>query len=431
MLRSPTPCSVTPRRSPRHNCIPWGRSAVGRSHFNGMAKTKPKTVIEGKGMPRRDYHLPDLPYDPVMGAALKRHKGGAAERTAVSSLIDAMTIKPKEVIRPFVDHEQIQRDSMALSDSFRDFIPAAWHLVEPRHFVANWHIDALAEHLEAVTEGDIKDLLITMPPRHTKSLTVSVLWPVWEWTKIPYYRWVFASYACSLSVRDSIKRRNILSSKWYKERWGHEFDLIYDQNTKIRYQNDKGGFMLASSVGGTNTGEGGERIVADDPHNIKHAESEEVRNETVHWWNVVMSTRRNDTEVSARIVIQQRVHETDVAGSILEHGGYVHLNLQARFDPKARCFTTWTHKADGPQRSWTDPPTEDAEVLNPGQYDDKSLKKLELELGDYQWAAQFQQNPTPPQGTIIKAAWLRFYGGPTGVPIPEWGTGTNPLMPLL
>src|SRR5947207_15761420 len=147
MLRSPTPCSVTPRRSPRHNCIPWGRSAVGRSHFNGMAKTKPKTVIEGKGKPRRDYHLPDLPYDPVMGAALKRHKGGAAERTAVSALIDAMTIKPRGVIRPFVDNERIQRDSMRFSASSRDFIPAACHLFEPRPLVPTWPSAPLADPL--------------------------------------------------------------------------------------------------------------------------------------------------------------------------------------------------------------------------------------------------------------------------------------------
>jgi predicted phage terminase large subunit-like protein len=325
---------------------------------------------------------------------------------------------------------ELQLEQIQLEASLSTFVERAWHLVEPNRFVDNWHIGAICEHLQAVTDGEIPYLLITMPPRHSKSLIISTMWPCWEWVRYPQYRWVFASYAFSLSVRDSVKRRVILQSKWYQDRFSDRFFLLKEQNSKIRYENNKRGFMLASSVGGSNTGEGGERIVADDPHNVKKAESEEVRTDTVNWWNVVMSTRRNDEIVSARVVVQQRVHEGDVAGDALERGNLVHLNLPAEYVPQKRCHTTWRSR-DGVQRHWQDPRTREGELLNPIRYNQQQIDRAKLDLGDYQYAAQFQQDPTPPSGSIIKASWLRYYGGPTGVPVPDWTKATNAFTPLL
>lgn len=327
----------------------------------------------------------------------------------------------------------LQLEIAELEDSFVAFIPAAWLIVEPSPFVPNWHVDAIAEHLEAVSNGYIKDLLVTMPPRHSKSLVLAVLWADWEWTRKPQNRWIFNSYSFNLSVRDSIKRRSLIKSQWYQDRWGDKFHLMKEQDSKIRYENDKRGFMLASSVGGSNTGEGGERIIADDPHNVKKVESEDVRLDTVNWWNVVMSTRRNDAS-AARVVVQQRVHEGDVAGDIIERGGYVHLDLPAEFVPTRRCFTSWTETTPSGisyQRTWADPRKEEGELLNPIRFNRQAIEKAKIELGDYQFAAQFQQDPTPPKGSIIQAQWLKYYGGPTGVPIPDFTRCTNALMPLL
>ncbi len=321
-------------------------------------------------------------------------------------------------------------ENFELENSLRLFIPKAWAIIEPSIFVPNWHIDAICEHLEAVTVGDILYLLITMPPRHSKSLVVSVLWPVWEWLKYPQYRWVFASYAFSLSVRDSIKRRTVIQSRWYQERWADKYALLKEQNSKVRFENSQRGFMLASSVGGSNTGEGGERIIADDPHNVKKIESEDIRNDAVNWWNIVMSTRRNDVN-SARVCIQQRVHEGDVAGNIIEHGDAVHLNLPAEYDPRRRCFTNWVHKVGGAPVHWEDPRHEPGELLNPLRFGQDQIEKAKIDLGDYQFAAQFQQDPTPPEGSIIQAEWLQYYGGPTGIGIPEWDKCTNAFTPLL
>src|SRR5688572_24031655 len=162
--------------------------------------------------------------------------------------------------------------------SLREFICQAWPTVEPAtEFVPGWHLDAICDHLEAVTRGGLRNLVINIPPRHMKSLAVSVFWPCWEWITLPERRWLFSSYAASLSIRDSLKCRRLIESPWYRANWGDRFQLTSDQNAKQRFENNKSGYRLATSVGGTATGEGGDRIVVDDPHNVNEAESTLVR----------------------------------------------------------------------------------------------------------------------------------------------------------
>src|SRR5207248_5263203 len=125
--------------------------------------------------------------------------------------------------------EKIEREYAARSLS--EFVSQAWHVVEPATpFVPGFHIDAIVDHLEAVTRGQIRNLLITVPPRHMKSLLVSVFWPAWEWIRWPERRWLYSSYGAQLSIRDSVKCRRLVESPWYQARWGHRFALTSDQN---------------------------------------------------------------------------------------------------------------------------------------------------------------------------------------------------------
>lgn len=143
--------------------------------------------------------------------------------------------------------------------SLRSFIRQAWNVVEPSsHYYSNWHIDAICEHLEAVSSGQIRNLLINMPPRSMKSLSVSVFWPMWTWIKNPQIRWMFSSYALQLAIRDSLKCRRVIESDWYKTNWGHVYNLVEDQNLKARFENNKMGYRLAISVDSATTGEGGD-----------------------------------------------------------------------------------------------------------------------------------------------------------------------------
>lgn len=144
------------------------------------------------------------------------------------------------------------------------FIRQAWSQVEPVEFVAGWHLEAIAEHLQAVSRGEIRRLVINIPPGHMKSLSVGVFWPAWTWIERPELRYLFTSYAQDLVHRDSRKCRTVLSSPWYRERWGDRFRLLADQNQKGRFDNDRGGYRIATSVGGAATGEGGDVIVCLD-----------------------------------------------------------------------------------------------------------------------------------------------------------------------
>jgi hypothetical protein len=145
-----------------------------------------------------------------------------------------------------------------------------------------------------VTEGRLGDLIINVPPGHAKSLLTAVFWPAWVWISQPHIRWLFASYAAGLSVRDSVRCRRLIESPWYQRRWGDRYHLSVDQNQKHRFDNDRTGYRIATSVGGAATGERGDVIVVDDPHSVEQAESDLQRRAAVEWFSGTMCTRLND-----------------------------------------------------------------------------------------------------------------------------------------
>jgi len=186
-----------------------------------------------------------------------------------------------------------------------------------------------------------------------KSIQVSVMWPAWEWTNNPERRWLFSSYAAVLSTRDSLKCRRLIESPWYRKNFGHIFELTGDQNVKNRYENTKTGYRIATSVGGAATGEGGDRIVVDDPHNVVEATSKAMRESTLQWWDETMSTRLNDPKTGAKVIVMQRVHEEDLSGHVFEQGDYEHLCLPAEYEGN-KIFTSI---------GWSDPREEIGDLL--------------------------------------------------------------------
>jgi hypothetical protein len=147
--------------------------------------------------------------------------------------------------------------------SLKQFTLDHWRNADPAEYVDGRHVDCICEHLEAVTRGEIRRLIINIPPRHMKSISVSVMWPAWEWMNNPAQQWLFASYAHTLSIRDSVKCRRIMESDLYKADMAalHPgFQLAGDQNTKVRFETSYGGHRISSSVGGMLTGDGGNRL---------------------------------------------------------------------------------------------------------------------------------------------------------------------------
>jgi len=282
--------------------------------------------------------------------------------------------------------------------NFKYFVKDAWDTIEPPGtFKNNWHVDAICEHLQAITRREIRRLLINIPPRCMKSTLVSVMWPAWVWAYHPEERFLCASYAQGLSTRDSLKCRNLIQSPWYQSVWGHVYRLKGDQNTKIRFDNDKSGFRLATSVGGLGTGEGGSIITIDDPQSARDAFSEAKVIETMDWFDNTMSTRGNDPKTVCTVIVMQRLSEKDLSQHVLDQGGYEHLMLPMEFETDRKCITSL---------GWEDPRKEEGELLWPERFDDAAVDRLKKTLSSYAYAGQEQQRPAPKGGGMFQRSWF-------------------------
>lgn len=301
-----------------------------------------------------------------------------------------------------------EKERRAASASLYEFVKQSWHVVEPGiQFIPSWHIEEICEHLEAVSTGEIRRLLINIPPRHSKSTIVSVMWPMWEWLTTPQHKFLCASYSSNLSIRDNLKARRLVQSPWYQERWGHLFHLAGDQNAKQRFENDKTGYRIATSVGGTATGEGGSRLILDDPHSAQEAQSDVMRESAIEWFNVVWSTRLNDPKRDAMVTVMQRLHEKDISGLILEDiGGWEHVCIPAEWDGKTRKTVL------GPY----DPRKKVGELICPDRFGDAEITALKQSLGTYGTAGQLQQEPSPAEGGILKTKFFNLWSSERGLP---------------
>ena len=293
-------------------------------------------------------------------------------------------------------------DRSDCEDSLYEFYKAAWPYIDSAPWVDSWAIDAVAEHLQAVIDGQLRKLLINISPRCSKSGLVSVALLPWCWaqptvtpTSGPGVPFLYSSYANQLSLRDSVKCRRLIESKFYQERWGTRFSLTTDQNTKSRFTNSKGGERLITSVDGATTGEGAQILVGDDLNAANEAFSDASIKATTDWWDSVASTRLNDPKTGAFIVIQQRLAENDISGHILEKntGEWCHLMIPMRFE-KNRSFVT--------QIGWQDPRTEEGQLMWPERFGEEEVVSLERALGPMIANGQLQQRPEPAGGGIIR-----------------------------
>lgn len=277
-------------------------------------------------------------------------------------------------------------------DSLYEFFRSAWRIVDSAPFIDAWALEAVAEHLQAVVDGEIRRLLINIPPRFAKSTMTSVALPAFTWaqpvsspTSGPGVQFLCASYANPLALRDSVKCRRLIESPWYQKFWGSRFALNPDQNTKSRYGNDRGGERLITSVDAGVTGEGGDIIIIDDPNAANEAFSDATIKATIDWWEGTMSTRLNNIRTGAYIVIQQRLAENDLSGHILEKESddWHHLCLPMRFEPERRVYTRLGSDEDGSDITWTDPRVEAGDLLAPARFNDEEVTRLEKRLGPY------------------------------------------------
>lgn len=312
--------------------------------------------------------------------------------------------------------EERQRitERAALEADFSAFVKAAWHVIRPGiQLDWSWHYDLIGEYLTLVFEKKIKRLIINISPRTLKSVLVSVMFPVWVWTKQPHHGFMAASYAQPLSTELSVLRRNLIESDWFKERWGHRIWLASDQNEKMKFKNNHQAQMIATSVGGTATGLGGNTGIVDDAMNPKQAASDAERKTCHDWFDGTYRSRLNDPAEDALIVMEQRTGELDLTGHLLEADALLEKNGEQR---------EWTHlsiplecdEETGPQRfvfpiSGRVVEREVGDVLQPRRFPPSVIAAYKVRR--LVWATQYQQRPAPLDGNLIKRSEVKYYGG--------------------
>jgi predicted phage terminase large subunit-like protein len=295
-----------------------------------------------------------------------------------------------------------QLDRARCARSLYAFCERFWPVVEPgREMVRGRAMRVVCEHLEAVSDGRIKRLLINVPPGTSKSLVTCVFWPAWAWGPggRPDRRFISWSYAEALALRDNRKCRLVMQSDDYRRLWP-DVRLVADQNEKSYFENVARGFRQACGITGATTGYRGDLLVVDDPHNVKQAESEAVREAALHWFSEVLPSRTNGDD-AAIVVIMQRVHQSDVSGHVLE-----------KLPSWDVLCLPMEHEPDHPTPSRTrlgfvDWRSEPGELLWPELFPSSRVEELKEQLrswgGEYAVAGQLQQRPVPREGGMFHA----------------------------
>lgn len=356
-------------------------------------------------------NLADLPFDPSALPIIARRLERELEKRQEKELLEASLI---------------------------DFVDGAWESIDSAQYQDSWAIGALCEHLQAVTEGQVRKLLINFPPRCGKTLVTSVCWPAWTWARRdksywsgPQVKFLCSSYSDRLSLINSNQTRRLILSPWYQARWGDRYELTADQNAKSQFDTTKGGSRFSTSVGGSLLGIGGDVVICDDLHSTQGVESDAERETVVNHWREISSTRLNDPKRSALVNVMQRLRQDDVSGLILDGEGseeWTHLMIPMEYDSRRHCVTVLGFDEDGDEVGWEDPRTEDGELMWPDRFGFKEVRALERELGSYMASGRLQQAPAPAGGGIFKRDWWQVWP-PRGETFnPDTGKPMKPLV---
>lgn len=297
-------------------------------------------------------------------------------------------------------HRLVRQRAAELSERDLGFyFRQAWKVLEPTTpLLPNWHQDYLGEHLEAVAAGEITRLIINIPPRYAKSNFVSVAFPTWTWVGDPAKRFMCFSYALPLATKHSVDRRSLIESPWYQGPWGNRFSLAADSNMKTAFSNDHRGQMLAGSVRGGSLGQGADIIIVDDPHSVRSADSDLVRDSDCQAFDRGIRTRLN-AKTGAIIIVMQRLHEKDLTGHVLaqEPGVWTHVRIPA--EEKKR--TVYVYPRSGATKT-----REVGDILHPERHSREDLAATRKGMGSYGYAGQYDQDPSPAAGGIFKRTWM-------------------------
>ncbi len=278
------------------------------------------------------------------------------------------------------------------------FIQRSFYIVnQGTKYKHNWHIDAISEALNQIYKGNIKRLIINMPPRYLKSFCVSVAFPAWVLGNNPEKRIIVASYSEKLSLKHSTDCRLIIENEWFQNIFKNCI-LSKNQNEKYKFSTTFNGYRFATSINGTLTGEGGDILIVDDPHNPQDVLNNKYRQKTIDWYGNTFSSRLNDKKNGAIIIVMQRLHNEDLSGYLLEKGGWTHLNLPVLFEEETKISIGNFSKI-----------IKKGELLFEEREGEREIEKIKLDMGTYTFNAQYQQKPMVENSGMFKKEWLKYY----------------------
>lgn len=306
---------------------------------------------------------------------------------------------------PSLDEIEFEIDRQVSKESFAEFAKRAWHVIEPAtNLKWGWAMQAICDHLQAVTEGKIQFLVMNVPPGTSKSTLASVLWPAWEMgpREMPYRKYLSTSHSKDLAIRDNVKCRNLMQSEWFQKRWPIIFSSA--QNTKEKFETKNFGFRQAAAFTKM-TGIRGDRIILDDPLAVHSGNSEADLLDAELAFRETLPSRVTDDK-AAIVIIMQRIHSRDTTGLILDLGlPYDLLCIPMLYEPERKCKTSI---------GWEDPRTEPGELMFPERFPKEQVDSLEETLGSYAFAGQYQQNPVPREGGLFNFSWFENKSIPAG-----------------
>jgi predicted phage terminase large subunit-like protein len=300
-----------------------------------------------------------------------------------------------------------------LRTSFASFLRKAFREIGADHDIQwNYHIDAILHQLDRVRTGDNNRLIVTIPPRHLKSVIMTA-WVAWMLGNNPAAKFICASYGYDLAEKHARDCLRIMSAPWYQMAFPR---LRLDKKAVLDIHTTSGGYRMSTSVGGVITGIGANYVIIDDPMNATDARSELERNSVKRWFDDDLPFRLESLEHSAFILIMQRLHEDDLAGHLLGKGGWHELRLPA-IAPEDQLVEV------GPCRFYQ---RRAGHALHPARQSLAILGQLQTE-NPLNFAAQQQQDPAPVTGNFVDPAWFGYYdeAPQAGIVVQSWDTASK------
>lgn len=288
---------------------------------------------------------------------------------------------------------------LALRNDLAAFIHRTFQTVCPgARYAPNWHIEAMAHALARCEAGETHRLIITLPPRSLKSISASVAFPAWVLGRDPCARLVCVSYSNELTSKHARDCRSVMLSSWYRQAFPQTV-LDKSKMAELDFMTTKKGYRYGTSVGGTLTGRGGNGIIVDDPLKPQEANSKSQRHAVNEWYKSTLYSRLDNKDTGFIIVVMQRLHIDDLVGHVLDLEEWEHLDLPAIAQVAQEIPL-------GSGRFFRREPDD---ILHPAQESSAALERIKYNLGSNNFSAQYNQQPVPPGGGMIKWEWFRTY----------------------